>query len=131
VKLPLNIFSSCGGKFALIILSQSVKMRFSPLRHANSLRLAIAFATALALSPASAKESETFVISGSDGYGVSDCFLQGAACGPVMADAWCQSQGRARAIAYGLASDITATIEGAVKAAVARYPKAMLITCSD
>ena len=106
-------------------------MRFSPLRNANSLRLAIAFATALTLRPASAKESETFVISGSDGYGVSDCFMQGAACGPVMADAWCQSQGRARATAYGLASDITATIEGAAKAAVARDPKAMLITCGD
>ena len=106
-------------------------MHCFPLRLANSLRLAIALATALALSPASAKESETFVISGSDGYGVSDCFLQGAACGPVMADAWCQSQGRARATAYGLASDITASIEGAAKAAVAHDPKAMLVTCSD
>ena len=106
-------------------------MHCFPLRLANSLRLAIALATALALSPASAKESETFVISGSDGYGVSDCFLQGAACGPVMADAWCQSQGRARATAYGLASDITASIEGAAKAAVAHDPKAMLVTCSE
>ena len=101
------------------------------LRHAHSLRLPLALATALALSPATAKDSETFVISGSDGYGVSDCFLKGAACGPVMADAWCQSQGRARAAAYGLASDITATIEGAAKAALARDPKAMLITCGD
>ena len=106
-------------------------MRSFPLPHANSLRLSIALATALTLSPASAKKSETFVISGSDGYGVSDCFLQGAACGPVMADAWCQSQGRAKATAYGLASDVTATIEGAAKAAVARDPNAMLITCGD
>ena len=130
VKPPLNIFSSCGGKFALTFQRQSVPMSSFPIRHAHNLRLAIAFATALSWSPASAKESETFVISASDGYGVSDCFLQGAACGPVMADAWCQSQGRARATAYGLASDITATIEGAAKAA-AREPGAMLITCSD
>ena len=106
-------------------------MRSFPLRHANSLRLALALATALALSPASAKESETFVISGSDGYGVSDCFLQGAACGPVMADAFCQSNGHGRASAFGLASDITASIPKEAAAAVARDPRAMLITCRD
>ena len=94
------------------------------------LHLAAALFAALACSPVSAQESETFVISASEGYGVAECFIQGAACGPVMADAWCQSQGRARATAYGLASDVTATIEGAARAA-AREPGAMLITCGD
>ena len=102
---------------------------FTP-RTTAGLRLAALFA-ALSGSPASAQESETYVIGGSDGYGVSECFTQGAACGPVMADAWCQSQGRARATAYGLASDITATIPRAAAAAVAGDPGAMLITCAD
>jgi len=97
---------------------------------AAGLGLTAALLAALAWSPAGAKENETFVISASEGYGVSECFLKGAACGPVMADAWCQSQGHVRATAYGLASDITATIEGAAKAA-AREPGAMLITCAD
>ncbi len=100
------------------------------LHTAAGLRLAALFA-ALSWSPASAQESETFVIGGADGYGVSECFTKGAACGPVMADAWCQSQGRARATAYGLASDITATIPRSAAAAVARDPGAMLITCAD
>ena len=100
------------------------------LRPSTRLRLAAALFAALACGPASAGESETFVISASEGYGVSECFTQGAACGPVMADAWCQSQGHGSATAYGLASDITATIEGAAKAA-AREPGAMLITCAD
>ncbi len=100
------------------------------LRPAAGLRLAAALCAALSWSPLSAQENETFVISASEGYGVSDCFMQGAACGPVMANAWCQSQGRAQATAWGLASDITATIAGAAKAA-AREPGAMLITCGD
>ena len=101
-----------------------------PFRPAAGLRLAAALCAALSWGPVRAQENETFVISASEGYGVSECFTQGAACGPVMADAWCQSQGRARAAAYGLASDITASIEGAAKAA-AREPGAMLITCDD
>ena len=94
------------------------------------LRPAAVLLAVLAFSPAQARESETFVISASEGYGVSECFTKGAACGPVMADAWCQSQGHARATAFGLASDITATIEGAARAA-AREPGATLITCGD
>ena len=81
--------------------------------------------------PASAQESATFVISSSEGYGISDCFVQGAACGPVMADAFCQSNGHGRASAFGLASDITASIPQEAAAAVARDPRAMLITCQD
>ena len=73
-------------------------------------------------APASAKDGATFVIGSSDGYGVSDCFVQGAACGPVMADAFCQSKGHGRASAFGLASDITASVPKDAAAAVARDP---------
>jgi hypothetical protein len=100
------------------------------LRASTRLRLAAALIAALSWAQARAQEEATFVISPSEGYGVSECFTQGAACGPVMADAWCQSQGRARASAYGLAADITASIEGSSKAA-ASEPGAMVISCSD
>ena len=82
-------------------------------------------------SLASAQDSATFVISSSEGYGISDCFVQGAACGPVMADAFCQANGHGRASAFGLASDITASIPKEATAAVARDPRAMLISCRD
>ena len=81
-------------------------------------------------SPASATQSATFVINSTEGYGISDCFVQGAACGPVMADAWCQSNGYGHANAFGLASDITASIPTETAAAVAQDPHAMLITCA-
>ncbi len=105
-------------------------MSGSILRPVAALRLAATILATLALGPANARENETFVISASEGYGVSECFTKGAACGPVMADAWCQSQGHVRATAFGLASDITATIDGPAKAAT-REPGATLITCSD
>ena len=103
-------------------------MRLFAPRAPHALLLAAAL---LQIAPASAKESATFVISSSDGYGVSDCFVQGAACGPIMADAFCQSNGHGRASAFGLASDITASIPREAAAAVARDPRAMLITCRD
>jgi len=107
-------------------------MRFFALRAPHVLRLAAALLMVMPwAAPASAQESATFVISSSDGYGVSDCFVQGAACGPVMADAFCQSNGHGRASAFGLASDITASIPREAAVAVARDPRAMLITCQD
>lgn len=107
-------------------------MRLLASRPPHVLHLAAALLMALHWgAPASAKESATFVIGSSDGYGISDCFVQGAACGPVMADAFCQSNGHGRASAFGLASDITASIPREAAAAVARDPRAMLITCRD
>ena len=104
---------------------------FAP-RAAKTLHLAAALLVIMPWgSPASAQESATFVISSSEGYGISDCFVQGAACGPVMADAFCQSNGHGRAAAFGLASDITASIPQEAAAAVARDPNAMIITCRD
>ncbi len=111
-------------------------MPLSALRAATISHLVAALAALASLSgPAraaeGASESAAFVIGSSDGYGISDCFVQGAACGPVMADAWCQSNGYGRAKAFGLASDITASIPTEAAAAVARDPRAMLITCTD
>ena len=107
-------------------------MRFLAPRAPHVLRLAAALLMVMHwAAPASAKESATFVISSSDGYGISDCFVQGAACGPVMADAFCQSNGHGRASVFGLASDITASIPREAAAAVARDPRVMLITCRD
>jgi hypothetical protein len=33
------------------------------------------------------------VISTADGYGVSECLASGDACGPLVAQSWCQSNG--------------------------------------
>ena len=83
--------------------------------------------------PVAADEGRTFVIAGSDGYGVSinDCFTQGIACGHVVADAWCEAHGAGPAKAFGLASDVTATIEPASAGAQAIDPGAVIITCGE
>lgn len=58
----------------------------------------------------------TFLIPAADGYGVADC-LSGAnlECGKVVANAWCEAQGYARANTFGpaRAEDHTGSIETA------------------
>jgi hypothetical protein len=43
-----------------------------------------------------------FLIPAADGYGVADCLSgQNPECGTVVANAWCEAQGFARAQAFG------------------------------
>jgi hypothetical protein len=64
------------------------------------LALVIACPSGLALG-ASAAESDTFVISAATGYGVEDCLSEGGECGRLVADAWCEEQGRGNALKFG------------------------------
>lgn len=41
-----------------------------------------------------------FVILNDDGYGTSDCLVKGSACGKIVADAWCESKGFSKSVAY-------------------------------
>src|SRR5688500_6365045 len=51
------------------------------------------------------KAEATFLIPASDGYGVVDCLSNpDSDCGRVVAGAWCEAQGYARASAFGVAS---------------------------
>ena len=73
---------------------------------------------------------KTFLIPAGEGYGVGDCLSEGgSACGQVVADAWCESQGFASAGSFGIASpeDHTGSIEPAVKPTEAPIK----ITCQD
>ena len=96
-----------------------------------SLPLALTFLASLTsfTAPVRAQEPEVFVIGASEGYGISDCFTAGVACGRIVADSWCESHGRGAATAYGLASDITASVEKV--RAEALEPGAVIITCGD
>jgi hypothetical protein len=53
-----------------------------------------------------------FVILNDDGYGTSDCLAKASACGKIVADAWCESKGFARAVSYrpAQAEDMTQTV---------------------
>ena len=66
----------------------------------------------------------------SDGYGISECFSPGAACGRVVADAWCEAHGQGNALAYGRVEDVTAASE--VAASTAGPQKgAFVVSCAD
>ena len=69
--------------------------------------LAIA-ATSLIVLPngtsRAAGSETTFLIAGTDGYGVADCLTGGTECGSIVANAWCESQGYSRAGSFGPAA---------------------------
>ena len=85
---------------------------------------------ALARGPAQA-EPRTYVLDPHEGYGVADCFVDGVACGKIVANAWCESQGRGPAVAFGLASDVTASIATRDAPATKTAPGSVVITCGD
>lgn len=81
---------------------------------------------------AASSDQRTFLIPASDGYGVADCLSSKTSeCGKIVADAWCEAQGFAKATAYGLASreDFTGSVNKPTLVAEAEQPLA--ITCGE
>ncbi len=80
--------------------------------------------------PAAApNEERTFLIPASDGYGIADCISTKAECGKIVANAWCESQGFGKAVAFGTAdrADFTGTVTKPSATAPAEQP--LSITC--
>ena len=76
-------------------------------------------------------ESATYLIPATEGYGVADCLATATECGKVIANAWCEAHGYARAASFGLAAaeDLTGSI--ATPAPAARAERPLSITCSE
>ena len=71
----------------------------------------------------------TFQVPASDGYGVGDCLATGGECGRLVADAWCETHGYARAVEYGATRP--EDISGAITlASTADRPASVTITCT-
>ena len=64
-----------------------------------SLRTAAAAVFMLCALPASA-ETRTFLVDGSDGYGIDRCLAEGGRCGTVAATAYCKSREFAQALSF-------------------------------
>jgi hypothetical protein len=90
--------------------------------------IASLLALALLRSPSEAAQ-RTFVVAGSDGYGIDDCLTGKTGCGQMAADALCSAHGMKRATAFGSASDVTGRIE--TSAAPQIPPDAFIVSCSD
>ena len=84
-----------------------------------------------ATKAAATGDNATFLIPSSDGYGVEDCLSSSNECGRVIANAWCEAHGFARAASYGVAApeDVTGSIER--PAALRTTDRPLSITCSE
>ena len=98
----------------------------------------VALATALAASvfvavsahsTSSEPRKKEFVILNDDGYGTSDCLAKASACGKIVADAWCESKGFAKAIAYRPAQQDDVT--HAVSTGRSLLTETFVIACSE
>lgn len=88
--------------------------------------LAVLPTTRTAAAPS---DERTFLIPASDGYGVADCLSTRSECGKIVADAWCESQGFAKATTFGVATreDFTGSLTKPSPATAAEQP--LSITC--
>jgi hypothetical protein len=85
----------------------------------------------LAFSRPSHAQSNTFVISDNEGYGIMDCLSGNKSCGRIVADAWCEAHGLGAARAFGPASDITGVTQVASRAATQITPGSVVVSCGD
>jgi hypothetical protein len=54
-----------------------------------------------------AEEIHAYLMTANDGYGLADCLNDGGECGQVVADAFCEAQGRGSAVSFGPQSRFT------------------------
>ena len=81
------------------------------------------------------QDPRTFIMPEDDGYGVGDCLAggTGSACGRIVADAWCESKGFAKAKSFGRGDDGDVTGSSRTQAGRANPPtlRLIVITCDD
>jgi hypothetical protein len=92
---------------------------------------AVSFAGLPVEMRAAAPEREAmFLVPINDGYGVAECLASGGECGQIVANAWCETQGYARATTFGPASpeDVTGSVQRVSTGKAADRPIA--VTCT-
>lgn len=91
---------------------------------------AVSFAVVPSAAPRAKSEQSVFLLPPSDGYGMADCIAENRECGRIVANAWCESKGYAKAASFSLVSptEITGSIHG--RGRKASEPPVM-ISCAD
>ena len=92
---------------------------------------AISFSVVPSAAPRLKSEQSVFLIPPSDGYGVAECLAGKNDCGRIVANAWCESKGFAKAASYGSvsATDITGSVTGRSSQTSAEPP--LMISCAE
>jgi hypothetical protein len=81
---------------------------------------------------ASLDRSATFLIPASDGYGIANCLSSSAACGEIVATAWCEAHGYPRAQSFGpVAREDHTGSTGAFRLSRIERDEPLSITCGD
>jgi hypothetical protein len=71
-------------------------------------------------------ENRDFLVAGGDGYGTSECLAKTSNCGRIVANAWCESKGFAKATQYRVAGKDETTASTGSNA----IEQAFIITCT-
>jgi hypothetical protein len=100
-----------------------------------SLRRVAFLIALLALSAPAQAETQIFVVSGSDGYGIDRCLASGESCGQAAAAALCRSRQYAQVVTFGRIDPTEITGGQANGATLSRCegsgcPETVAITCS-
>ena len=92
---------------------------------------AVAFSVVPSAAPSGKSEQNVFLLPPSDGYGIAECLTGQRECGKIVANAWCESKGFAKAASYGAvsATEITGSIAGRTSQPSTKPP--LMITCAD
>ena len=75
-----------------------------------------------------APKQMVFVVPAHDGYDFGECLTSGAACGQIVANSWCETQGFSKATSFGPASaeDFTGSVQ---RVSLRTKEAAVAITC--
>jgi hypothetical protein len=98
-------------------------------------RLAALLIAGLVLTAPARAETQIFVLSGNDGYGVDRCLAAGERCGEAAATALCRARQYAMAVNFGRVDHNEITGANADGTQIARCegagcPETVAITCS-
>ena len=92
---------------------------------------AVSYSVVPAAAPRAKGEQSVFLLPPSDGYGIAECLTGQRECGKIVANAWCESKGFAKAASYGAvsATEITGSIAGRNSQPSTEPP--LMISCAE
>jgi hypothetical protein len=108
----------------------TMRRAFTMLGMGTVVFLAAASLTLLPNGSQASSTEATFMVPAADGYGVAECLITNQACGQVVANAWCEAHGYAKAVSYRQIApeEVTGNIQ---KASLGPKEPPVSVTCSN
>lgn len=92
---------------------------------------AVSFSVVPSAQTRSKGGDSVFLLPPADGYGIADCLTSDRECGKIVANAWCEAKGFAKAASYGAVAptEITGSVSARGRSASSEPP--LMITCAE